>query len=325
MKTAAHHRAVDRSVERSAIASLVPVIALVPVWLLSLVVFWLPIRLFWRVPFWMFAGIHLAAVVVMFWRPLQTVLVMRMLGAKRATYDEAARLEPAWRSVARQLGINPKRYKLAVLPSDELNAFACGGSLLVVTSFAIETLPRDEMTGVLAHELAHHLGFHTVALSVRQWLSLPIFVLAGIGFFLQNVATAATRAFVSHSSALSFVGRLISGLLNAVAWGFLSALLISNRIAGRAERSSEFEADRRAVAMGFGPELATALRRVDAAERVGDWRPESWRTEAGPRRHRVGLHGFAVTHPTARSRVVRIEALVRRKAAAAASRQRFRY
>ena len=104
-----------------------------------------------------------------------------------------------------------------------------------VTSFAIETLPRDEMTGVLAHELAHHLGFHTVALSVRQWLSLPIFVLAGIGFFLQNVATAATRAFVSHSSALSFVGRLISGLLKAVAWGFLSALLISNRIAGRAE------------------------------------------------------------------------------------------
>ena len=194
-------------------------LALVPVWLLSLAVFWVPTHIVWRVDFWLFAVVHLASVVVMFWRPLQTVLVMRMLGASRATYDEAARLEPAWRSVAHQLGIKPKRYALAVLPSDELNAFACGGSLLVVTSYAIETLPRDEMTGVLAHELAHHLGFHTVALTVRQWLSLPIFLLAQIGFFLQNVATAATRSFVSHSSALSAIGRLISGLLNAVAWG----------------------------------------------------------------------------------------------------------
>ena len=190
MRNTSRHRALDRSVERSAVAALVPVVALVPVWLLSLVVFWLPTRWIWRVPFWMFAAGHLALVVVMFWRPLQTVLVMRMLGAGRATNDEAARLEPAWRSVAQQLGIRPRRYALAVLPSDELNAFACGGSLLVVTSYAIETLPRDEMTGVLAHELAHHLGFHTVALTVRQWLSLPIFLLARVGFFLQNVATS---------------------------------------------------------------------------------------------------------------------------------------
>ena len=309
MRNTSRHRALDRSVERSAVAALVPVVALVPVWLLSLVVFWLPTRWIWRVPFWMFAVGHLALVVVMFWRPLQTVLVMRMLGAGRATNDEAARLEPAWRSVAQQLGIRPRRYALAVLPSDELNAFACGGSLLVVTSYAIETLPRDEMTGVLAHELAHHLGFHTVALTVRQWLSLPIFLLARVGFFLQNVATAATESFVSHSSALSAVGRLVSALLNAVAWIFLSALLISNRIASRVERGSEFEADRRAVDMGFGRELATALRRVDAGRHdarlqgdIGaDHRISSW------------IGGLVLTHPPARSRVVRIEALVRRQ------------
>lgn len=295
--------------ERSAVAALVPVVALVPVWLLSLAVFWLPTRLFWRVPFWMFGAGHLALVVVMFWRPLQTVLVMRMLGASRATTDEAARLEPAWRSVAQQLGIRPRRYALAVLPSDELNAFACGGSLLVVTSYAIETLPRDEMTGVLAHELAHHLGFHTFALTLRQWLSLPIFLLARVGFFLQNVATAATRSFVSHSSALSAVGQLISALLNAIAWVFLSALLISNGIASRVERGSEYEADRRAVDMGFGRELATALRRVDASER--DARRPAAVDEQGLAS--AGMGGLVLTHPSARSRVVRIEALVRRR------------
>ena len=299
--TVTRHRALDRSVERSAVTAFVPVVGLVPVWLLSLAVFWLPVRAVWRVPFWAFAAGHLVAVVLMFWRPLQTVLVMRMLGAARATAHEAALLEPAWRSVAQQLGIRPRRYALAVLPSEELNAFACGGSLLVVTSYAIETLPRDEMTGVLAHELAHHLGFHTVALTLRQWLSLPIFLLARVGFFLQNVATAATESYVSHSSALSAVGRLVAGVLNAISWVFLSALLVSNRIAGRVERNAEFEADRRAVAMGFGRELATALRRVGADGRTAAEGHEEDR-----------MQRLAVTHPSARSRVVRIEALVRR-------------
>jgi Zn-dependent protease with chaperone function len=298
---AQRHRALDRSVERSAVTAFVPVFALVPVWLLSLAVFWLPVAAVWRVPFWMFAAGHLAAVVLMFWRPLQTVLVMRMLGAARATAHEAALLEPAWRSVAQQLGIRSRRYALAVLPSEELNAFACGGSLLVVTSYAIETLPRDEMTGVLAHELAHHLGFHTVALTLRQWLSLPVFLLARVGFFLQNVATAATKSYVSHSSALSAVGRLVAGILKAISWVFLSALLLSNRIAGRVERNAEYEADRRAVEMGFGRELATALRRVEAGSRA-----------AAEHHDDPLVHHLTVTHPSARNRIVRIEAMVRR-------------
>jgi len=298
------HHALDRSLERSTVGALVPIITLVPVWLLALVVFWLPLRPFWTIPFWMFALIHLAGVVVMFVRPLQAVLVMRMLGARRADADQARRLEPAWRSVAQQLGIPPRRYALAVLPSEELNAFACGGSLLVVTAYAIEALPRDEMTGVLAHELAHHLGLHTVALTIRQWMSLPIFLLAEVGFFLQNVATAATNSFVSHSSALSAVGRLISSILFGFSWIFLSGLILSNRIANRAGRASEFEADRRAVAMGFGRELATALRRVEYEAQRGD-------RSSTPQTLREGLQQ---THPSARSRVQRIEAL-RRQAA----------
>ncbi|CAB4858784.1 unannotated protein [freshwater metagenome] len=294
------YRGAGRSVERSALTAALPIIAIIPMWLLSLAVFWLPIREWWRVPYWLFACLHLGAVVVMFWRPLQNVLVMRMLGAHRATVEQSRRLEPAWRSVAQQLGIPPHRFALAVLPSDELNAFACGGSLLVVTSYAIDALPRDEMTGVLAHEIAHHLGFHTVALTLRQWLSLPIFVLARVGFFLQNVAVAATRSFASHSPLLTAVGRLVSGVLNAVAWVFLAALLLSNRIANRIGKGAEFEADRRAVEMGFGRELATALRRVASTQTNNEGL--SLRDE------------LLVTHPSPRSRVARIEALRRREA-----------
>ena len=295
-----HSRGSSRSLERSALTAILPVVAIIPMWLIALAVFWLPIHLWWNVGFWAFAGLHLASVIVMFWRPFQNVLVMRMLGARRPSPEQARRLEPAWRSVAQQIGIHHRRFALAVLASDELNAFACGGSLLVVTSYAIEALPRDEMTGVLAHEIAHHLGLHTVALTLRQWLSLPIFVLARVGFFLQNVAVAATRTFVSHSAALTAVGRLVSFVLNGIAWLFLAALVLSNRLANVVGKRSELEADRRAVEMGFGRELATALRRVASTEQTNA--PPSLR------------NALRLTHPSARSRVVHIEALRRRAA-----------
>ncbi len=38
----------------------IPVVALVPVWLLALAVFWLPIRQWWDIPFWLFAAFHLS-------------------------------------------------------------------------------------------------------------------------------------------------------------------------------------------------------------------------------------------------------------------------
>ena len=49
---------------------------------------------------------------------------------------------------------------------------------------------------MLAHELSHHLGLHTAALTLGHWLSLPVVLLARFGFFLQNVARAATDSFV---------------------------------------------------------------------------------------------------------------------------------
>ena len=85
---------------------------------------------------------------------------------------------------------------------------------------------------------------------------------ARFGFFLQNVARAATDNFASHSAGLTAVGRLVGALLTAVSWVFLAALYASDALANLVGHSSEFEADRRAVRMGYGRQLAEALRRV---------------------------------------------------------------
>jgi Zn-dependent protease with chaperone function len=286
-----------RRVERSAVGALVPALMLLPISIGALAVFWWPIHLVSDVPFLAFVLGYLAGTVLLFLKPVQVVVLVRLLGARRPTRDERVRLDTAWRSVLQAAHLPSRRYVLVVLPADELNAFACGGHLVVVTTLAVETLPRDELAGVLAHELSHHLGFHTFALTVAQWLSVPVLILARAGFFLQNVAAAATTSYASHSSALTAVGRVVSTLLTAVSWVLLSGLLLATAVGNVSGRLSEFQADERAVDLGFGSELANALRRTVAMGSGA--RPRTWRER------------LAATHPPARTRVARIDAMRR--------------
>jgi hypothetical protein len=96
-------------------------------------------------------------VVVLFLRPFQLYVLAPLLGARRPTPDEAALLDTAWRPVLQVNDLPRRRYVLAVLPSNELNAFACGGHLVVVTSYAIEALPRDELSGARVRQWRHAL------------------------------------------------------------------------------------------------------------------------------------------------------------------------
>ena len=204
---------------------------------------------------------------------------------------------PVWSAVTQAVRSSPKRYVLAVVDADDVNAYACGGHLVVVTSYAITVLPERELGGVLAHELSHHLGLHTVALTVRHWLSLPVLMLARVGFFLQHVAEAGTAAFAHRSRGLTAIGLFFSTLLRGVAWLFQLGIIVSNSLANLVGKGSEFEADERAVDLGFGPALAAALRRF---------------VEAGFAPHQLTWRDKAfASHPPARTRIARIEALLR--------------
>ena len=153
---------------------------------------------------------------------------------------------------------------------------------------------------MLAHELSHHLGLHTVALTIGHWLSLPVVLLARIGFWLQNVATAATDAFASNSSALTVFGQLAAGVLNVLSLPFVVALYAADMLGNVVGHRSEFQADRRVVRMGYGRHLSHALRRVISLG--GGQRPVGWRAR------------LAATHPPARTRVARIDAMLRHPA-----------
>lgn len=291
-------RRLGRRVESAAVWAFVPLMALTPLWLAALAVFWLVVRVMLPIPYlWWVLG-HLAASVVLFVQPVQRHVFTRLLGTREPTAVEQAHLDPAWRMVAGAAGLPPDRFVLTVVDADEVNAFACGGHLLVVSSYAISELPTDELTGVLAHELAHHLGSHTIALTIGQWMSLPIVALARLGWFLQNVAQAATTAFTRRSSLAETLGQLATSVLRLVASVLTAGLALTTTIGHVVGRGAEFQADRRAADLGFGRELGRALRRALATE--------GRRVEWPPRRR------LAASHPPLRTRAARLDAFLRR-------------
>jgi len=280
--------------------SVAPVFAVLPFSLLALFVLWLPVGLLTDVRYWWVVAGFAATGLLLFVRPFQVLVLTPILGARRPTAAEAGVIEPMWARIAQANDLPAGRFVVRVLPSEELNAYACGGHLVVVTTYAVGELSERELRGVLAHELSHHLGLHTVAITIGHWMSAPVVLLARVGFFLENVAHAAAGSFGKRSPLVDAVSNVAAVVLGAASWVFTAGLRASDALANLVGHASEFEADQRAVRMGFGRELAAALRQVLASgsgERTSGWRA------------RLGA-----SHPPARTRVARIEALMRHPA-----------
>lgn len=289
----------QRRFDGHAITAIAPVVAIFPAWLVAVTVFWWVLTRIAYVPFPVFSGAVLALGILLFSRPVQRVVLMRILGARPPTRAERDALQRAWYAVAQANHIPPGRFVLSVIDSDDINAFASGGHLVVVSRFAIANLSSEELTGVLAHELSHHLGMHTVALTVGQWLAVPVLVLARVGLYLQRLADAATATLASRDHWGETIARVVSGILTVVAWVFLSMITFSQYVANVVGRASEFKADQTVVEMGFGKQLRDALAKVRDEGHSG--RARNWHDR------------LVMAHPPARTRIARIEARIRRQ------------
>ena len=289
----------SRKFDGYAFAAIAPMIALLPAWFIAVAAFWWVVHFFVPLSLALFAAVWFLLGGLLFVRPVQKLLLQRMLGARRPTRKERDVLNKAWLVVAQANHIPPTRFVLAVTESEDLNAFASGGHLMVVSSWAIQNLSHDELCGVLAHELSHHLGMHTIALTIGQWLTIPIVLLAQIGFLFQNIAHAATDTFATKSSWGIFIGRTLAGILTITSWIFLAVVTFSQYVGNIVGMGAEFKADETVVKMGFGKQLRNALRIV--IESGNTERPSRWRDR------------LVTTHPPARTRVARIEAQLRQQ------------
>jgi len=275
----------------------VPVLALLPAWLTAMSLIWVVVAIPFDTSYLTFIGTAALASVVMFLPATQRIFVTRMLGVRTPERDERRRLDTAARMVLAAARTPKRRFVFAIDESSDVNAFACGGHILVVSSFALDKLDDDELLGVVAHEFSHHLGAHTVGLSFAQWFSLPVLLFARLGEFTRKVARSPLRRLEAMEGAARHIARALDVVMRGFSWLFGATLVTAQRLNDLVGRDAEFHADRRVVELGFGRQLSRALTHV--AARDG--------SSIGRSRH----ERIFSSHPPARTRIARIEALLR--------------
>lgn len=145
--------------------------------------------------------------------------------------------------------------RVAVSPSDQPNAFATGrgpnNAVVCATTGLLQSMPRDEVEGVMAHELMHVRNRDILIGSVAAAVATAISSIAQMAMF----ATMFAGGRDDENRPNPFAVLLVSLLAP------MAAAMIQMAIS----RSREFEADRGAAELlGTGEPLARALERIES-------------------------------------------------------------
>ena len=215
--------------------------------------------------------------------------------SRKPSPEELARLMPLWDGVLAGVGRGRRRrYRIRVADDRRVNAAAGGGSLVIVTTRALTTLPDGHLEAVLAHEFGHHVGFHPMVLLAQQWLGKPLDWAARLSIAVHNLLAWLT-GWRMHPIVLVlvWVGVLLIRLALAVLDAVVKVAILILLFFGR---RAEYNADTVATKLGYGNELMGALaemERQDAAALAEQQTP----APASP---------FWDTHPPTRKRIAKI-------------------
>ena len=202
-------------------------------------------------------------------------------------------------ALAARAGLPPPRVLL--VESDQPNAFATGRdpahASVAATSGLLRMLDRAEISGVMAHELAHVKNRDTLTMTVTATIAGAVAMLANFAFFVSP------RDQSGHSNP-------VAGILI-----MLIAPLAASVVQMAISRSREYEADRiGATICGDARALARALEKIELHARRA--------TNVGAEQNPATAHLFIInplagkgadnlfsTHPATRNRLARLYAM----------------
>ncbi len=231
-------------------------------------------------------------------------IVLRMYGAQEATEAQAPRLHSIVHNLTVRAGLPmPKIY---VIPSEGANAFATGRNpshaAVAVTEGIMRLMDERELTGVLAHELAHVKNRDILISSVAA-------TLAGVIMMLANMAqwTAIFGGFRGDDDddGGGFIGMMVMAFLAP-----LAASIIQMAIS----RTREFAADKIGAELCGDPMgLASALSKLGlASERVPmDASPQTAHFFIVNPLSGQSFARFFSTHPPLEERISRLRSMAR--------------
>ena len=226
-------------------------------------------------------------------------MVLRMYGAQKVTAAEAPELYEMVDRLRQRAGLPMPT--VAIAPHAQPNAFATGRSpshaVVCVTEGIMRLVSRDELEGVIAHELAHIKNRDMLLQTMTATLAGAISNLAWFGMF-------------AGGSDDEEGGSPFGGLI-AVIVAPIAASLVQLAIS----RQREFKADAVGAEISGRPRsLANALRKLEAGARQI---PMQVSPAAAPLAQVNPLAAFGgggmsklfSTHPPTEERVARLEAM----------------
>lgn len=196
--------------------------------------------------------------------------------------------------------------RLYVINSPQPNAFATGRNpshaAVAVTTGILDLMNREELEGVLAHELSHVQNRDILISSVAAMLAAALSIFARLAFFMGGSRD-------DRNNPLAGIAALLSIILAPIA-----AMIIRMAIS----RSREYQADRSGAEITGQPlRLASALAKLEAGtSRVAmNVNPavsqlfiaDPLHALKGGRRGAGGLMSLFATHPPIPDRIARLQ------------------
>jgi heat shock protein HtpX len=234
-------------------------------------------------------------------------IVLRMYSAREVSEHEAPQLYTVVSSLAQKAGIPMPRVYL--IESDSPNAFATGrnpsNGVIAVTTGIMRILSREELEGVLAHEMSHIKHRDILIQTVAATLAGAITMIANFARF---------TAFFGGSSSDDNEGggNIFSVIIFSMIAAF-AAMLIQLAIS----RSREYLADDGGAQLAGNPLfLAGALRKLTAGvarNPMNDANPSTAPLFIVNPFTARGVLALFSTHPPIEERIKRLEEMAHRR------------
>src|SRR3954454_13048272 len=227
-------------------------------------------------------------------------MVLSMHDAVEVDERSAPEFHAIVRELAERAGLPmPKTY---LIDSPQPNAFATGrnpgNAAVAATTGLLQRLSRDEIAGVMAHELAHVRHRDTLTMTIVATLAGAISMLGNFAFFFGGNR--------DNNNPLGFVGVLIAMIVAP-----LAAIVVQMAIS----RTREYAADRRGAEISGQPlALASALdKTARTAERIHN--PDAERNPATAHLFIINplsgerMDNLFSTHPNTENRIAALQAM----------------
>lgn len=237
-------------------------------------------------------------------------MVLRMHGARLLTQGDRFGLHAMTADLARKADLPvPAVY---LIENAQPNAFATGrnpqNAAVAVTTGLLAHLDRDEIAGVVAHELAHIRNHDTAIMTVTATFAGAISMLANFALFFGG----------RRDNPLGIVGVIGMMILAPLAAGLIQMAI---------SRTREYAADRAGAEICGNPlALASALTRIQGAaaridNNVAERNPATAHMFIINPLHAHGHDKLFSTHPKTENRVAALQALAREMPARRQSQQ----